>query len=134
MPIVIPNVGEDYLLAVAFGKRAAESQTLRLFSSNTFPAEGDTAATYTESSGGGYAAIGLTGTSWANTITTGNGQVAYAQQTFSFTGVVGNVYGYYLTAASNTGLLIGAERFTDGPYNIQNNGDQIKITPIITGD
>ena len=43
-----------------------------------------------------------------------------------------------MTATSNGGLglntatlyssIMYAERFTNGPYNIQNNGDQIKIT------
>jgi hypothetical protein len=27
-----------------------------------------------------------------------------------------------------------AERFTDGPYNIANNGDNIKVTPTISAE
>jgi hypothetical protein len=50
----------------------------------------------------------------------------YSQQTWTFTGALGNVYGYYTTRASS-GDLVYAERFTDGPYNIVNNGDQIKL-------
>jgi len=37
-------------------------------------------------------------------------------------------------ALVNRGELVYAERFTDGPYVIVNNGDLIKITPTITAD
>jgi septal ring factor EnvC (AmiA/AmiB activator) len=44
-----------------------------------------------------------------------------------------NVYGYYVNRT--TGNTIGwAERFSDGPYQITNNGDQIKVTPNFTLD
>lgn len=55
----------------------------------------------------------------------------YAQQTFTFTGALGNVYGYYLNRTTGTDLMV-AERFSDGPYNITANGDQIKVTPLIS--
>lgn len=59
--------------------------------------------------------------------------IVYAAQTFTFTGALGNVYGYFLIRASG-GELILAERFSDGPYNIQNNGDTIVVTPQISAD
>jgi len=43
------------------------------------------------------------------------------------------VYGYYLTQTSS-GLLVYAERFTNGPYNIADNGDVIRVTPQILAD
>jgi hypothetical protein len=59
--------------------------------------------------------------------------IVYAAQTFSFTGALGNVYGYYLKRASG-GELVLAELFSDGPYNILNNGDTIIVTPQISAD
>jgi hypothetical protein len=133
MAIVVPNNGEVVALSYLVGKTAStEGLTLRLYTSNTTPAESDTAGTYTEASGNGYAAIALTGSSW--TVTGGAPTPAsYAQQTFTFTGALGNVYGYYLTRTT-TADLVYAERFSDGPYNVVNNGDQIKVTPQITAD
>jgi hypothetical protein len=52
MAIVIPNAGEVIWLSYLVGKvTTAEPLTLRLYTSNTTPAEGDTAATYTEATG-----------------------------------------------------------------------------------
>ncbi len=59
--------------------------------------------------------------------------IAYAAQTFTFTGALGNVYGYFLKRLSGGELMI-AERFSDGPYNIANNGDTIVVTPLIAAD
>ena len=132
MPLVVPNNGEGDLLAYYVNKTAPENLVLRLFTNNVTPGETDTAATYTEATGNGYAAVTLTGASW--TVTEGApSSAAYAQQTFTFTGALGNVYGYYLTRATS-GRIAHAERFSDGPYAIANNGDQIKVTPTITAD
>ena len=131
MALVVVNNGESIALQLLTNKLATpENLILRLFTSNTTPAETDTAATYTEATGNGYAAITLTGASWTVSGTT---QIAYAEQTFTFTGALGNVYGYYMTRATSA-YLIYAERFTGAPFNIANNGDQIKVTPVITAD
>ncbi len=128
MALLFPDTGENLALEMIVNKTAPQNLVLRLFTSNTTPGESDTAGTYTEATGNGYSAITLTGASWGSA---SGGSIAYAQQTFTFTGALGNVYGYYVTQASS-GTLVYAERFTDGPYNIANNGDQIKITPTIT--
>lgn len=130
MALVVPNQAEAIMLKAALNHTAPQNLTLKLFSSNTTPAETDTELTYTEVSGGGYAAISLTATDW--TFTEGApSEASHLQKTFSFTGSVGNVYGYYVVQATS-GKLMWAERFTDGPYNIQNNGDAVKITLKIT--
>jgi hypothetical protein len=128
MALVFPDVGENIVLEALVNKTAPQNLVLRLYTSNTTPGESDTAGTYTEATGNGYSSITLTGASWG---AASGGSIAYAQQTFTFSGALGNVYGYYMTQASS-GTLVYAERFTDGPYNIANNGDQIKITPTIT--
>ena len=132
MSLLFPNQGEQIALEYIVNKNGDTSNlTLRLFTNNHTPDEADTESDYTEASGFGYSAISLTGSSW--TITPGDPTTAsYAQQTFTFTGALGNVYGYYLTRNSD-GKLVYAEEFAS-PDNVQNNGDQIKITPQITAD
>lgn len=126
---VYPNAGEDLALKALVNHTAGQNLVLKLYTNNITPAETDTAATYTEAAGNGYSAITLTGSSWS--ISGGSG--SYAQQTFSFTGALGNVYGYFLVQATS-GILVAAERFSGAPLNIANNGDQIKITPTISAD
>lgn len=131
MALLVPNIGEQRALEAWI---KGMNTVLRLFKSNTTPAETDTAATYTEADFTGYSAPTLTGASWV--VTPGAPTLAaYAQQTFSSSAdqASQNVYGYYVTRSSD-GELVYAERFSDGPYAVANNGDQIKITPQITAD
>ena len=111
---------------------APQDQTLKLYTSNTTPAEGDTAATYTEASGGGYAAKSLTGSSWTVSTAAGTTEGSYAQQTWTFTSVPGtpDMYGYFVVQTTS-GILMWAERFTGAPYTIVNVNDQINVTPKI---
>ncbi len=132
MSLLTPDQGEGYVLSYLVNKASPSNLTLRLYTNNKTPSETDVEGDYTEASGSGYAAISLTGASWTISGTAPT-QAAYAQQTFTFTGALGNVYGYYLTRNADDKLQL-AERFSDGPYNIQNNGDTIKITPQITCD
>lgn len=130
MTLLVPDKSEGTMLEAFLNKTAPQDLVLRLYSSNTTPAESDTEVTYTETSGGGYAAANLTAASW--TVTPGAPtSAAYPEVVFTFTGIAGNVYGYYVTQTTS-GFIMWAERFTTGPYDIQNNGDQIKITPQIT--
>lgn len=134
MTLLVPNTGEVLALKAFLNHTAGESPKLKLYSSNTTPAETDTDATYTEATFAGYAAITLTGSSW--TVTGGAPTSAsYAQQTFtrSSTGATENQYGYFVVQAT-AGVLMWAERFSDGPYAVTNNGDNVKITPAITAD
>lgn len=108
------------------------SLSLRLFTSNTTPARGDTTATYTEAAGGGYAAKTLAAGSWTNTLGSGApSSGAYAQQTWTFTGALtGNaiIYGYHLVDAD--GYIVCSERLA-ASFQPQANGDQLSITPQI---
>ena len=130
MALLAPNSSEDVMLQNILNKTAPQNVVLRLYTNNYTPVETSTEANFTEASGFGYTSVTLAGASW--TITPGNPTSAsFAQQTFTFTGTLGNVYGYYMTQLTS-GFIMWAERFTDGPYNIVNSGDQIKITPVIT--
>jgi hypothetical protein len=130
---VLLNQGEVVMLEAFVNKTAPQNLRLKLFTNNVTPAEGDTEATYTEAAGNGYADVLLTGSTWGAAAAGAPSSIAYAQQTYTFTGALGNVYGYYLTQTTSA-KAVAAERFSDGPYNIVNNGDQIKITPTLTQD
>lgn len=134
MTLLVPNNGEGDALSYFVNKSAPQDLVLRRYSNNVTPAETDTAASYTEAAFTGYAALQLAGAGW--TITEGApSSAAHAQQTFTSTAGAQSVscYGYYMTRLTS-GRIALAERFTDGPYTIVNNGDQIKITPQITQD
>lgn len=131
MSLLVPNDGEEIALKLLVNKASPENLVLRLYTNNKTPAETDVASDYTEAAGSGYSAITLTGANW--TVTPGAPTLAsYAQQTFTITGALGNVYGYFLTQATS-GKLVWAERFSAGPYNLQ-NGDLLKVTPKIECD
>jgi hypothetical protein len=134
MTLLVPNIGEELALKAFLNHTAGQNLVLRLFQNNITPAETDVAVTYTEATFTGYANVTLTGSSW--TVVQGAPtEATFAQQTFSSTAAQAtqNIFGYYLTQVTS-GSLAWAERFTDGPYPIANNGDQIKVTPKITAD
>ena len=127
MALLVPNASEVEILEYIFNKQSPEDLDIRLYTNDYTPLETDTISNYTEATGGGYALIQLASANW--TIVPGNpSQGTHTQVTWTFTGSVGNVYGYYITRRT-TGDLMWAERFTNGPFNIQNNGDEIRITP-----
>ena len=132
MALVFLAQGEQIALEALVNKTAPQTLILRLYTNNYTPVEASTEANFTEASGFGYASVSLTPASW-----TASGsdptQLAYPQVTFTFTGALGNVYGYYLTQTTS-GKAVWAEIFSDGPYNMNNNGDQIKVTVQITQD
>jgi hypothetical protein len=130
MTLLVPNGAEQDALENFLNKTAPENLILKLYTNNITPGETDTAATYTEATGNGYASIALTAANWV--ITPGAPtEAAYPEATYTFTGALGNVYGYFVVGATS-GKIKWAERFTGAPYVISNNGDQIKITPKIT--
>ncbi len=131
MPIAVPNEGEQRMLELVLNKSSGENLYLILFGNNVSPSENDNVANYTEISSGGYANKSLTGANWS--VANGNNCVAtYTAQTFSFTGATSpnTVYGYALKQVTSMRLM-WTERFSDGPYAINNNGDSITITPRI---
>jgi len=129
MPINLTNNGKDVSLSYLVGKSTVpENLLLKLFTNNiTTLSSSDTAASYSEASGGGYTYKTLTGSNW----TIGSGIATYPTQTWTFTGAVGNIYGYYLVRAT-TGDIVLSEKFSGGPYNVQTNGDNISVDLSLT--
>lgn len=129
MALNVPDVGENKILEHIVNKTAPENLVLRLYKNNITPSDTDTAATYTEATFTGYAAITLTGASW-NAASAGS--ITYsAQQTFTCSAVaVDDIYGYYITEVTS-GVLIWSERDGAAPFAIRVSGDAVKITPTI---
>lgn len=130
MPLNVPDVGENLILGMITNRSAPENLVLRLFQSNTTPADTDTAVTYTESNFTGYANITMTGASWnapaSGSITNGT------QRVFTCSGAASqSVYGYYVTQVTS-GILIWSERDALAPFAIANSGDEVRLTPVIT--
>lgn len=134
MSIVVPNTGEDLALKALLNNTAGQDQTLKLFTNNITPAETDTAGTYTEASGGGYASKSLTGANWVFTPGAPSNATYNAAQVFTFTGTIGGsgtVYGYYVVQTTS-GTLLWAEATSS--FTPLVNGDTITMTPVLTAD
>jgi hypothetical protein len=133
MPIVVANSAEADTLKYLLNISTTEDLDIKLFSNNHSPADTDTVSNFTELANSfGYNLIQLVPASWG--VVEGNPTIAsYPQITWTFTGAAGNVYGFYIVGRTS-GTLKWAERFSNAPYNIVNNGDQIKITPKIALD
>lgn len=132
--LILNDLGAAAILAAYFNNSFASNKdlTLKLFCNNITPADTDTTGTYTEASGGGYAAITLTNGSWTVSQVSSIEQAAYAQQTFSFTGPLTTnltIYGYYIIDKAVTPNVIYAQ-LLNAPMTPANNGDALKVTPI----
>ena len=100
MALVVPNISETQMLRYILNIDVPVDLDIRLYTNDITPSESDTAITYTEASGFGYALIQLVPGSWS--ITPGNPSVSeHSQVEWTFTGALGNVYGYYVTRRSD---------------------------------
>ena len=131
---LLTNVGEEQMLKLICNKSGVtlRDMSLRLFQNDYTPVEGSVVGNFTVATFTGYASITLATGDW--TITPGAPTAAACGQK-TFTSSAGSqnqpIYGYYLVTATDE-IVIAAERFSDGPYTIVNNGDTIKVTPNIT--
>jgi hypothetical protein len=127
MPMKVPNTVEVSIVTTIL----TPPLTLKLYSNDKTPADGDTVAAYTEVIGGNYASKPLVFATW--TITAGAPTVgSYPAQTWIFngpTGGPGSIYGYYVIRNSD-GLLQWAERFpaANVPF-APVNGSKIIVLP-----
>lgn len=130
MTLVVPNSAEQIMIQYILNIDAPQGLVIHLFANNIVPTEIDVVANYNEVSGGGYSSIGLIAGSWV-TIPGTPTSAEHTEVIFIFNAAVGNVYGYYVTR--DTGFeLMWAERFSNGPFNIQTSGDEIRVTPRLT--
>ena len=126
MALLVPSVGEAEMLTRILN--GTDKLKIHLYTNNQTPAQTDVVTNYTEVATGGYAAIALSST-WTIGGTPTEADYPTAV-TFNFSSGPVTVYGYYVTNNSGT-ILMWAEKFSDGPYNIPNGGGSIQITPKI---
>ena len=133
MAMTVQDVGAEAGLKIQFNNTRAvggNNLTLKLFATDVTPADTDTAATYTEATGGGYAAKTLTMGSWTVSIASNIAQSAYAEQTWTFTGALTTnptIYGYYIVDADN--VIICSEKL-GATFTPTQNGDILRVTPV----
>lgn len=123
MALIITDSGKEQALSYLIGRdTSVEGLKIKLFGNNFNPDSSVTSASFTEIFGGGYSEKDLTASSWVLS----GGTAVYPEQTWTFTSSIGNVYGYYIVT-SNTGVVVFAEKFSGGPYNVTTNGDKINV-------
>jgi hypothetical protein len=119
--------GETAMLGAIVNHAPPEDLLLKLYVSDTKPRNTDDIGRYTEVAGFGYAPVKLAGEDWS--IAEGPpARAEYPEQTFTFGGPLGKVYGYFVVQ-QGSGVMLWAERFTDGPYQIVFAGSQINVVP-----
>lgn len=130
--IVIPNAAEAVMLNILLNKDAAEELDMHIYQNDVTPTAATVIGDFTEATFTGYASVELSSSNYAVAAGAGAADPATASYpavnfTSSSDQSSQNCYGYYITRRT-TGDLLWCERFTDGPYNIQNNGDGFSIT------
>jgi hypothetical protein len=127
MSLLVPVESKITLLKISFGSMSLSGLSLKLYVNDITPGDGDTVEDYVEASGFGYLPQHLTGNLW--TFDQGPPVTAeYPWLTFSFSGALGPVYGYYVVTQT-TNKLLWAERFANAPFVITGASDTIKILP-----
>lgn len=125
MAIQLTSTGINNMLTSFLG---SEEQILKLYSNDVDPDSSTTLSQFTEVSGEGYDVKTLNGsTNWS----VAAGVATTSPQTWEFTGAAGLVYGYYLVG-SNSGALLAAEKFSNGPYTVAVSGDKITVSITIS--
>ena len=131
MALKIVDEGSTKILNSFFkGTTPPTSFTLRLFCDSNALADADTSASHTAATGGGYADKTLAIASATVSSVGGIPQVAWAAQTFTFTGALTTnttIKGYSIL--DNSGTVIVEELTTN--FTPANNGDTYVVTPII---
>ena len=118
---MITKTGKNAILVKGLKEN---SLTMRLFSNAIANITADdTTANYTEVSGGGYAAKALANGDW----TVSNGVATLATQNFTFTGAAGDIYGWFITDASNNLITANYLNTDKSKRTINYNGDAILV-------
>jgi hypothetical protein len=107
---------------------------LKLFSNNVAPARGSVIGNFTEVTGGSYTEKTLTKGDWVVDEVTPR-DLVYAEQTFTFTGVIGGsgkVYGCLIAVdIGDSDLLVLSSGLFSVPFEPSSSGGTLKITPKI---
>ena len=130
MTLVQPHEGRRIALEAMVNKVAPQDLDLALFTNNYTPVVGSVAADFTEASGSGYARKQLVGANWVYAAGAPSPDtITYPEQIFTFTGALGNVYGYYVVQRTS-GKVLWGERFSDAPFNVTGSTRRVYVTPV----
>jgi hypothetical protein len=129
MSLKIPDISELTLLGY-IRSQIVSGCLLHLYTNDKVPADGDTLASYTEASFGGYAPAPVSG--WTQPAQqAGAARMQASPVTFTVAGPPGAlIYGYFVTDPG--GNLLWAERDPQAPVNMQTVGNSYTITPVFT--
>lgn len=131
MALNVVATGEVIALSRLVNLTSSANLELHLFTSNTTITDATVVGDLTEASASGYASFSLIGASWTVATSSLNVTTAsYPTRTFTFSASV-DVYGYYVTTASEAALVY-AEAFTTGVYSIPTGS--LAISPRLTAD
>ena len=103
--------------------------TICLYSNAYTPDKDSSTDSFVEVEGGGYSKKLLESSNW-KIIKEEKVRIEHPEVTWKFQTTVGQVYGYYVKDINNQ--LVWAERFVNGPYDIDTFGDSIAVTPSLT--
>ena len=126
MTPVLTYTGRDYLLDKIVNKNIQMDSMLHLYTNDVTPKNNDTIEKFIEPVIASYSPRILYGIWWDS-----KGKIKRTTEidvTFEFSNKIGNVYGYFV---SENGVLLWAERFEDGPYEVQQN-DIVKINQVVS--
>jgi hypothetical protein len=133
MSLIVPDVGELYVLAAWIAGYPPSNLKVYLYQNNYTPVQGSVVGSFTEATFSGYASVSFTlGT--PTEVSNKAKSVATAASVFTHNGggTANTIYGYYVKDGT-TGDLVWAERFGSSQI-MTNNGDQISIPCQITCD
>ena len=137
MALLVPNQAEARMIGMIVNATTAQNinLVLALYKNNLTPASTDVLADYTAATFTGYSPVTLTSGSWTVTAATSGAPATATQSsatTFACTATTSeSVYGYFIYQTGAT-VMMWAERFSDGPYTIANNGDKVILTASVT--
>lgn len=135
--IYICDAGATDKLNGWLGRSASLASTgkVRLYSNSVALSKATALGALTETSFPGYAAISISGASWAAPTVSSHLASSSPTSPFTFTcsggGSPQTVYGAYITDASNT-VLLACWTFASGPYTLTNSGDNVQTSPVMT--
>lgn len=122
----LPFTGEELLMNYITGNATVDNFVAHLYSNARTPSKDDTVAEYTEVASGGYAEEEITPGDWTVDYSSGTTTME-ATVTFTFTGAVAQIYGFYITNNART-VLFHAEEFSDAPVSIGGGGGTEDVT------
>lgn len=133
--ITVPSAGESLALQNFLNKIPSEDSLLKLYVNDITPADDDEAESFKEAKFAGYAAARLDGGAWMVNAGDDATPTIAVYPEYVFTSNANQlpewIFGYFIVGA-DSGRIKWAERFTDGPYLIENLRDNVWVEPKIT--